>query len=110
MHPLALQRFDDTDPVERINVENYWTFRAEAIPPEQQNCHEDEHLITVQHIMTDKDGGTPSVHGEPFLLLVQPGDLLGHVKQRIQVSRCCWRDSSPFGTALELAPIPACWI
>lgn len=59
----------------------------QVIPADQRRLADGDRLASVHHILSDKDGGQPTLHGDPFLLLLQPGDSLGAAKARIKVNK-----------------------
>jgi len=76
--------FDENERIDSIN-DHYWTLRAEAIPPEEQQLGPGERLIHVSHYsMEGGNNGAVQNFGDPFLLKVREDETLAQVKRRVQ--------------------------
>ena len=96
-HPLAGRRmrmmevfnhriykiFNDGDDIESIN-DQYWTIRAEEVPPDEERLPADEKLLHVRHFYRDARMNMTHNFGDPFLLHVGPDESAANVRARIQ--------------------------
>jgi len=75
--------FSDKEEIESIN-DQYWTIRAEEVPPEELAAGPEDKLIHVRHFYRDARMNMTHNFGDPFLLMITPNETLASIRSRIQ--------------------------
>jgi len=75
--------FSETEEIESIN-DQYWTIRAEEVPPEELDAGPDDKPIPVRHFYRDARMNMTYNFGDPFLLMTSPTETLASIRARIQ--------------------------
>ncbi|XP_009379676.1 ubiquitin C-terminal hydrolase 12-like isoform X1 [Pyrus x bretschneideri] len=77
--------FPHSEKIENIN-DQFWTLRAEEIPEEEKNLGPHDRLIHVYHFTINTAQNQMQVQnfGEPFFLVIDEGETLAEVKERIE--------------------------
>lgn len=75
--------FQPTEEIDSIN-DQYWTIRAEEMPPEEVAMEVADKVIHVRHFYRDQRMNMTHNFGEPFLLLVREREEMASVRQRVQ--------------------------
>jgi ubiquitin carboxyl-terminal hydrolase 7 len=75
--------FNESDDIDSIN-DQYWTIRAEEVPPEEEALPSDEKPLHVRHFYRDARMNMTQNFGDPFLLHVGADETTAAVRARIQ--------------------------
>ena len=62
----------------------YWTIRAEEIPPEEANAGPEDKLVHVRHFYRDARMNMTHNFGDPFLLMLGADETTASVRNRVQ--------------------------
>ena len=75
--------FQATDEIDSIN-DQYWTIRAEDIPPEEHVAGAEDKLVHVRHFYRDQRMNMTHNFGDPFLLMLGADETTASVRVRVQ--------------------------
>ena len=64
--------------------QQYWTIRAEEIPPEEANAGPEDKLVHVRHFYRDARMNMTHNFGDPFLLMLGADETTASVRNRVQ--------------------------
>jgi len=75
--------FADTDEIDTIN-DQYWTLRAEEVPPDEATPSPEDKLVHARHFYRDARMNMTHNFGDPFLVLLGADETTASVRRRIQ--------------------------
>ena len=67
-----------------LSPKQYWTIRAEEIPPEEANAGPEDKLVHVRHFYRDARMNMTHNFGDPFLLMLGADETTASVRNRVQ--------------------------